>query len=287
MRITAGEKYFQALLLLAISLLCIVMMYPFIHELAVSLSSPAEASRQGIHLIPKDFSIGAYKEVFSSQEVWSGMGNSVFRTVIGTALMLIFMTIGAYPLSKKYLPHRNVYTMFIVITMFFSGGLIPTYLLVKSLHLLDTRWAMIVPCLINTFSMLILRNFFMAIPEELEESAKMDGANDIVILARIIVPLSMPILATVGLWSAVYHWNAWFDSLIYVQDSSKQVMQIYLRKLVVSNEDTALQTLMNPSVTGESIKAAVIMFVTMPILIVYPFLQKHFVKGVMVGSLKG
>lgn len=287
MHMTTGEKVFQAFLLLFISLLCLLMLYPFVHELAISLSTPAEAIRQGIHIIPLDFSIEAYREVFSSKTIWSGLGNSLFRTVIGTILMLSMMTIGAYPLSKKYLPHRNVYTMFIVITMFFSGGLIPTYLLIKSLHLIDTRWALIVPGLINTFSMMIMRNFFMGVPDELEESAKIDGANDIRILFTIVIPLSMPIMATVGLWSAVYHWNGWFDALIYIQDSSKQVLQIYLRKLVVSNEDTALQAMMSGSVTSESIKAAVIMFVTMPILIVYPFLQKYFVKGALIGSLKG
>ncbi|GAA3403394.1 carbohydrate ABC transporter permease [Paenibacillus hodogayensis] len=287
MHMTIGEKVFQAFLLLFISLLCILMLYPFVHELAVSLSTPAEAIRQGIHIIPLEFSLAAYKEVFSSKTVWSGLGNSLFRTVVGTALMLFMMTIGAYPLSKKNLPHRNVYTMFIVITMFFSGGLIPTYLLIKSLHLIDSRWALIIPGLINTFSMMIMRNFFMGVPDELEESAKIDGANDIRILFTIVVPLSMPIMATVGLWSAVYHWNGWFDALIYIQDSSKQVLQIYLRKLVVSNEDTALQAMMSGTVTSESIKAAVIMFVTMPILVIYPFLQKYFVKGALIGSLKG
>lgn len=287
MRMTAGEKWFQAVLLFVISLLCILMLYPFIHELAVSLSTPSEAIRQGIHIIPLQFSIDAYKQVFSSHDLWSGLGNSLFRTVIGTALMLFMMTIGAYPLSKKYLPHRNFYTMFIVITMFFGGGLIPTYLLIKSLHMVDSRWALVIPGLINTFSMMIMRNFFMSVPDELEESAKIDGANDIRVLFTIVVPLSMPIMATVGLWSAVYHWNAWFDALIYIQDVSKQVLQIYLRKLVVSNEDTALQTMMSASVTQESIKAAVIMFVTLPILVIYPFLQKYFVKGALIGSLKG
>lgn len=287
MRMTAGEKVFQAALLLFISLLCVAMLYPFVHELAVSFSTPTEAIRQGIHIIPLEFSADAYKQVFASADMWSGLGNSVFRTVVGTVLMLIMMTMGAYPLSKKYLPHRNFYTMFIVFTMFFSGGLIPTYLLMKSLHLVDSRWALVIPGLINTFSMMIMRNFFMGVPDELEESAKIDGANDIRILFTIVVPLSMPIMATVGLWSAVYHWNAWFDALIYIQDSTKQVLQIYLRKLVVSNEDTALQLLMNPTVTQESIKAAVIMFVTLPILIVYPFLQKYFVKGALIGSLKG
>ncbi|MBO9608596.1 MAG: carbohydrate ABC transporter permease [Paenibacillaceae bacterium] len=287
MRMTTGEKAFQVVLIVFITLLCVAMLYPFVHELAVSLSTPTEAIRQGIHIIPLEFSVDAYKQVLSSNDIWTGLYNSVFRTVVGTILMLIMMTMGAYPLSKKYLPHRSYYTMFIVITMFFSGGLIPTYLLVKNLHLVDSSWALIIPGLISTFSMMIMRNFFMGVPDELEESAKIDGANDIRILVSIVVPLSMPIMATVGLWSAVYHWNAWFDALIYIQDIKKQVLQIYLRKLVVSNEDTALQALMNQTVTQESIKAAVIMFVTLPILIVYPFLQKYFVKGALIGSLKG
>jgi len=287
MRMTTGEKAFQVVLIVFITLLCVAMLYPFVHELAVSLSTPTEAIRQGIHIIPLEFSFDAYKQVFSSHEIWTSLYNSIFRTVVGTILMLIMMTMGAYPLSKKYLPHRSYYTMFIVITMFFSGGLIPTYLLVKNLHLVDSSWALVVPGLISTFSMMIMRNFFMGVPDELEESAKIDGANDIRILVSIVVPLSMPIMATVGLWSAVYHWNAWFDALIYIQDIKKQVLQIYLRKLVVSNEDTALQALMNQTVTQESIKAAVIMFVTLPILILYPFLQKYFVKGALIGSLKG
>ncbi|WP_135551220.1 carbohydrate ABC transporter permease [Paenibacillus cymbidii] len=287
MRMTTGEKAFQVVLIVFITLLCVAMLYPFVHELAVSLSSPTEAIRQGIHIIPLEFSLDAYNQVLSSKDIWTSLYNSIFRTVVGTILMLIMMTMGAYPLSKKYLPHRSYYTMFIVITMFFSGGLIPTYLLVKNLHLVDSSWALIIPGLISTFSMMIMRNFFMGVPEELEESAKIDGANDIRILVSIVVPLSMPIMATVGLWSAVYHWNAWFDALIYIQDIKKQVLQIYLRKLVVSNEDTALQALMNQTVTQESIKAAVIMFVTLPILIVYPFLQKYFVKGALIGSLKG
>ena len=197
------------------------------------------------------------------------------------------MAMGAYPLSRKYLPHRNFYTMFIVVTMFFGGGLIPSYLLIKSLGLIDSRWVLIIPGLISTFSLLILRNFFMGIPEELEDSAKIDGANDMRILFGIIIPLSKPVLATLALWAAVSHWNAWFDALLYLQDQSKVVLQLFLRRLVISAEgDPMLQA--NPQQEApETLKAAVIMFTALPILVVYPFLQRYFVKGILVGSLKG
>ncbi|MNI39980.1 Inner membrane ABC transporter permease protein YcjP [compost metagenome] len=201
------------------------------------------------------------------------------------------MTLGAYALSKKYLPHRNFYTMLIVLTMFFSGGLIPTFLLIKSIGLYDTRWALIIPGLINTFYMIIMRNFFMELPQELEDSAKIDGANDIQILARIVVPVSKPILATIGLWVAVHHWNEWFQALIYIQDQSKIVLQILLRRLIVENDDLQMRELMSQAtedeVVAETVKSAVLMIATIPILVVYPFIQKYFVKGIMVGSLKG
>jgi len=204
------------------------------------------------------------------------------------------MVCAAYPLSKKHLPHRNGYTSFFVATIFFSGGLIPNYLLIKSLGLLDNRLVYILPGAVAIFSMLIIRNFFMAIPGELEESARMDGAGDWRILFVIIIPVSMPVLATVGLWAAVAHWNSWFDSMIYINDPDKQVMQIYLRRLVVEASDTEMRKLLSQTdqdmgieITPETIKAAALMVTITPILLVYPFLQKYFVKGVMVGSLKG
>ena len=217
------------------------------------------------------------------------LSNSVFRTVIGTFLMVAVMSAAAYPLSKKGLPHRKFFTLLIVITMFFSGGLLPSYLLVQNIGLLDSRWALILPCLINTFWLIIIRNFFIALPDEIEESARIDGANDIHIFVRIVLPVSMPIIATMILFSAVYHWNAWFDALLYMQNPMLLVLQIYLRRLIVSQDDSMiLQALMSTTPPPEqSVKAAVLVFTTMPILIVYPFLQKHFTKGILMGSVKG
>ncbi|MBO9610940.1 MAG: carbohydrate ABC transporter permease [Paenibacillaceae bacterium] len=290
-RMTTGEKAFQTLLIAALVLMCVSMLYPFLQTLAISFSTPKEAMRYGMHLFPREATLDAYLQTFKSHGIWTGFGNTVFRTVVGTLLSLAMMTLGAYPLSKKYLPDRTLYTMLIVFTMFFSGGLIPTYLLIKSVGLMDSRLVYIVPVLINTFWMLILRNFFMNIPEELEDSAKIDGANDIRILVSLVVPLSKPILATLALWSAVDHWNRWFDALLYIQDSSKIVAQIFLRRLVVDNMDQELRQLMDnaagQTVLPETVKAAVLMVTTAPILFIYPFLQKYFVKGIYVGSLKG
>ncbi|NOU69447.1 ABC transporter permease subunit [Paenibacillus sp. LMG 31461] len=291
-KMTVGERLFQLVLVAFISLMCAAMMYPFIHVLALSLSSYEESLRPGIHLYPRGWSLDAYKRTFASGDIFIAMGNSVFRTVVGTALSIFAMALGAYPLSKKYLPHRAFYTTFIVFTMFFSGGLIPSYLLIKALGLMDSRWVLIIPTLFSTFTMFIMRNFFMSIPAELEESARMDGANDVRILLTIIMPLSKPILATVALWTAVAHWNAWFDALLYISDHYKMVLQLYLRKLIIENQEQAMQTIMLQTTgdsrpTPETIKAAVLMIATVPIVIVYPFLQKYFVKGIMVGSLKG
>ena len=218
MKISYGEKVFQVFLIGSITLLSICMIYPFIHILSISFSTSAEALRPGMHWYPQEISLFAWNRVFTDSHIWLALGNTVFRTVVGTFLTLLIMSMGAYPLAKKHLPHRSFYMMFIVITMFFSGGLIPSYLLIKSLGLIDSRWALIVPGLISTYSLLILRNFFMGIPEELEDSAKIDGASDLRILFTLVLPLSKPVLATLGLWSAVGHWNAWFDALIYLQD---------------------------------------------------------------------
>ncbi|NOU88311.1 ABC transporter permease subunit [Paenibacillus sp. LMG 31460] len=290
-RTSKAELIFQYANLAAITLLCVSVLYPFIHVLSVSLSTPAEAVRPGIHLYPKAFTFSAYEQALQTKGIWMGYYNTIFRTVVGTILSLIIMTMGAYALSKKYLPHRGFYTMFIVITMFFSGGLIPLFLLVKGLGLYDSLWALIIPGLINTFYMLIMRNFFFGIPQELEDSAKMDGAHDFQILFRIILPLSKPILATIGLWLAVHHWNEWFQGLIYIQDQSKLVLQIYLRRLIVESSDLETKQLMDQAsdqeVVAESIKSAVLMIATLPILVVYPFIQKYFVKGALVGSVKG
>lgn len=290
MKPSKGSQAFQAVLIAFMTMLCIIMLYPFVHMLSISFSTPAEALRMGIHLYPREVSFYAWERVLTRDDIWIGFGNSVFRTVVGTACSIVFMSMGAYPLSRKYLPHRNLFTMLIVFTMFFSGGLIPTYFLIKNVGLIDSRLVYIIPGLVSTFSMLILRNFFQAIPEELEDSAKIDGANDLRILFQIIMPLSLPVLATLSLWSAVGHWNAWFDAVLYIQDPNKQVLTTFLRRVVITGEDLSIfSTASRGAALGfaEPIKAATLMFTALPIIVVYPFLQKYFVKGTMVGSLKG
>lgn len=288
---TTGEKWFQVFAVLLIFCMCVGFVYPFLHVLAISFSTPVEALRPGVHLYPQEFSLEAYRKAISSSQIWYGFRNSIFRTVVGTALSVFVMVMAAYPLSKKFLPDRRFFTLFIVFTMFFGGGLIPTYMLVKSLGLYDSIWVYIIPSMFSTFSLLILRNFFIGVPQELEDSARIDGANDIRILFAIVLPISAPVIATITLWAAVRYWNEWFQALIYVQDQTKIVLQIYLRKLVVENQDMELRMLMSQqpgqeTVTPETVKAAVLMIITGPIIIVYPFLQKYFVKGTMIGSLK-
>jgi putative aldouronate transport system permease protein len=289
MKPSVGENLFQFVLIAFISLLCLVMIYPFIHIASVSLSGPAEATRMGFHLFPRDIDFFGWQQVISQKKIWWGFGNSAFRTVAGTLLTLVAMSMCAYPLSRKTLPHRSFYTMIILFTMFFGGGLIPGYLLIKELNMIDSRWVYIVPGLVPTFSMLVLRNFFMSIPQEVEESARIDGANDIRVLISIVLPLSTPVLATLALWTAVGHWNAWFDAVLYISDQKKQVLQFFLREIVILNTD---KETFGSAITGNykyetAIKAATVMFAVIPILVVYPFLQKYFVKGTMIGSLKG
>jgi len=203
------------------------------------------------------------------------------------------MVITAYPLSKPYMPGRNYFTMFAVFTMFFSGGLIPSYILVANwLSLYDTIWALVLPGMMSTFSMLIVRNYFMTIPESLTESARMDGASEWLILFFILLPMAKPILMTVMLWGIVGHWNAWFDSLIYTKTPEKFMLQLILRKIII---DTAPQFTVytvfiderRNAPNAEAVKMATIIVSTTPILMIYPFIQKHFVKGIIIGSLKG
>jgi len=287
-----GEKSFDTGNVLLLSMFAFTAVYPFLDVLILSLSSPAAANQYGLRLWPSEITFEGYKTVFANPYIWTGYFNTIVRTVFGTMMNVLFTVLCAYPLSKKYLPSRGVYTSIIVFTMFFSGGLIPNYLLMKGLGLLDNRLVLILPGLISAFTMIVVRNFFMSLPEEVEESAKIDGANDIGILFRIVLPVSLPIVATISLWYAVAHWNAWFDSLLYLTDPKKIVLGNVLRKIVIEGS-SQFQSFEQASgdhqmlVTPDVIKAATIMVATIPIICVYPFIQKYFVKGVMVGSLKG
>jgi putative aldouronate transport system permease protein len=247
----------------------------------------------GLSLIPTEITFEGYARVFRNQFIIAGFKNTIVRVILGSALTITATIMTAYPLSKKYFPNRNFWTGFVIFTMFFSGGLIPSYILVRSLGLMNTVWALTIPGLISTYSMIIMRNFFMSIPVEMEESARIDGANDFSILVRIIVPVSGPIIATVLLWTMVGHWNAWFDSLIYISSPLKHVVMQILRRIVMEGtvmlmEQTNFsQATDTYSVNLDALKAATTMVVSLPIILVYPFLQKYFVKGIMIGSLKG
>ena len=232
--------------------------------------------------------------MIDNRYIWLGYKNTLIRTVAGTVLQLFFTSMGAYVLSKKFFPHRTFWTFFIVFTMFFSGGLIPTYLVVKNLGLLDTYAAMILPGFISAYNMVIMRNYFQSLPEEIEESCLIDGAGRFRIFMQIVLPLSKPILATVALWLVVGHWNSWFDVLIYISDDTKFTLQIVLRRIIITGSKEILDTSaaanaaeMESVVSSEGLKAACIFVTTLPILCAYPFVQKFFVKGIMIGSLKG
>ncbi len=275
-------------------LFSLTILFPFVNLLAVSFTHGSSAYLSNVMLWPRPFSTKSYEALFADSSLFYGYYNTIFRTVVGTAATLMVLLCAAYPLSKKYLPHRTFYTSIFVFTIFFSGGLIPTYLLVRSLRLIDNRLVFILSELAPAFSLLIMRNFLMTIPAEIEDSARIDGANEFVVLFRIITPMCLPVIATIGLWSAVAHWNSWLDSLIYIRDQEKHVLQIWLRRIVVTATDTftieaeqAFDEAQLRPVRPETLNSAAIFVAIAPILAVYPFIQKYFVKGVIVGSLKG
>lgn len=291
MRLSNGERLFQIANYALLALLGAMTIYPLWDVVRVSFSTPAEASRMTFALWPGVVSLDAYRHVLNNEFIWIGYGNTVFRMALGVAVQMALIVTVAYPLAKRTLPHRTGITLLIVFTMFFSGGLIPEYLLVQQyLRLGNTIWALVLPGAINTFAMLVVRNYFMALPAELEESAKMDGGGDFRILFQIAVPLSVPILVTVGLWGLVWHWNAWFDALIYISDGNRYPLQMILRKIVIDASpmfDGSGARDVKVNVAAETIKAASIVVATVPVVLIYPFIQKYFIQGVLVGSLKG
>ena len=289
------DKIFDVFNYIILGLLAFSTLYPFLAIIATSLSSPAEASKAGIMLIPKQPTFSAYVSIFKNEYLVLGFRNTIIRTVLGTLVNVLLTVMAAYPLSKKDLPLRNFWTSIIVFTMFFSSGLIPNYILVNSLGLTNKIWALILPGAIDTFSLIIVRNYFMSLPDALEESAKLDGADDIRILFQIILPVSASIVATITLWYSVAHWNAWFDALIYITKDNLIVLQVLLRKMVIEGSAQYMGLMgragdmmaKDTTPTPDIIKSAVIMVSSAPIIMVYPFVQKYFIQGIMVGSLKG
>jgi len=274
--------YSTLLLLSAITIL------PFMQVITISLSPASVVYSFGQHLIPTKIDLDGYKKIFEYKLIWSSYLNTILRTGTATILALLLYVTGAYPLSKKHLPNRKVWTTIIIFTMYFSGGLIPNYLLIKNLGLYNTMGALVLPGVVSTFTLIIVRNFFMTVPQEIEESAKMDGANDVYILYKIIIPLSFPIIACAALWSAVANWNAWYDCMLYIKDQKKYVLQYVLRQILLEGQTVDVQQEGQAvGVNTETMKMATLIAATLPIICTYPFLQKYFVKGMLVGSVKG
>lgn len=291
-RKTASEKAFDYVLYFLLALIVLITIYPFWNQVVLSMSTDESAYSSGVLLFPSSFSFNSYHLVFQYKPLWIGYGNTILRTVLGVVLSLFFTTLTAYPLSKKDLPFNRAVTAYILFTMLFGGGLIPNYLLIKKLGMYDTIWALVIPGLIGAFNVFIIRNFFRSLPESLEESARIDGAGYFLIFRKIIIPLSTPVLATVALWVAVGHWNAWFDSMIYISDPNKQVLQIVLRKIIIENNANDINTIIykmgsTTQYSGRQLQATIIMFSIIPMIAVYPFVQKYFVKGIMLGAIKG
>lgn len=273
----------------SVALLCLTIILPFWNLISISVTPKSEVSIS-FQWMPAKVDWGAWKMVLGSQFIWSSLKNTIVRTVLGTVIAMLLQASYAYPLSRDDFSKKRFFQAIILITMFFSGGMIPGYLNVSNLGLIDTIWALVLPGAMSAFNIILLKNFFSQIPKSLTEAAIIDGANDAYIFFKIILPLSKPILATVGLWTMVGQWNSWFDCLLYINDRSKYVLQIMLRELQTNVAALNMGGAgIDPSSAPPSaaLVAASSLFVILPIVCVYPFLQKYFVKGIMVGGVKG
>lgn len=274
-------------------LIAFATLLPFLIIIRTSISPPEEImlNTGGIFSIPANATLEYYKYILrANSPITRALGVTIFRTVLGTSVNLCFTTLTAYALSKRYVPGMNSIMKIFFFTMLFSGGMIPTYLVVRSLHLTNTIWALILPGAMSVYNMIIMRTFFRSIPEEIEESAKIDGCPDLLVLIKIVLPLSLPVLASVGLFYAVWHWNSFFDAVIYITERKLWPMQLLLREILLSSSVSELDiqaTLAEAVPPPQALIATTIIITSLPIICVYPFLQKHFVKGVMIGSIKG
>jgi putative aldouronate transport system permease protein len=290
---TLGEKIFYFFNTLFMIFMIIITLYPMLYVLFASVSdSDSIMKYTGPLLKPIGFTFAAYKRVFQNPMVSISFFNSVFIVVIGTTINIFMTSITAYILSRKNFYIKNFMMVIIVITMYFSGGLVPQYLNIRSLGMIDSYWALTLPVAISAYNMIIMRTAFLAIPDSLEESAKLDGARHIDILFKIILPLSLPTVAVMILFYGVGHWNSWFSAMIYIKTRDKFPMQLILREILILNDTAGAGMQQDTSIgdvekIGETIKYALIIVSTMPILLIYPFLQKYFVNGVMIGALKG
>ncbi|MBW7454315.1 carbohydrate ABC transporter permease [Paenibacillus sepulcri] len=296
-KVSLGSRTFDAINIFIMLLILVVVLYPILNIIATSLSSARYISSGSLTIWPRGFTTQAYVDVFHDALIYKGYMNSILYAVGSTGIMLLFTSLLAYPLTVPGFAGKKFITIFLMITMFFSGGLIPTYLLMRSMHLLNTVWVMILPGAVGAYNVFLFRIFFLNVPAELKESAVIDGANDFVVLFRIILPLSKALLATFALFGLVGSWNSWFEALIYLKDQDKYPLQMILRNYLFTMDTSAIQgrvgagnIAINSSGTAldpKAIRMSVIIITMFPIMVIYPFFQKHFTKGVLVGAIKG
>jgi len=288
---TIGSRIFDVFNVIFLVSFAAVTVIPFIYIIGTSFATQAEIAQRSFFLIPRTFQLDSYKYILSSRTLPQAMWVSVWTTMLGTLVSMLLTMTFAYPLSKKYLVGRNPMLILITFTLVFSGGMIPTYLNVRNLGLLNSYWALILPGAIGTWSLIVVKNFFQALPLELEESAKIDGASDLTVFIKIVLPISTAVIATFSLFYAVGYWNAFRPALLYIPSRpEKWPLQLILRNIVMLSAGRIDDANFDPGMIlppTESIRNAVIVFATVPILCVYPFLQKHFTKGVLIGAIKG
>lgn len=290
---TISSRIANFIIYLLLALSALTCLLPLLNTVAVSFSDKAAAMSGQVFLWPVNPTLASYRAILEDQQFFRSFWNSIVRVVVGGTVNVVLTILMAYPLSKspKYFPQKNIYMWFVVFCMLFNGGLIPTYLLIYNLHIMDTIWALVLPGAVPVFNVIILMNFFKGIPDELDEAARIDGANPWIIMIRIFVPLAIPSIATITLFSIVGHWNAFFDGMIYINTRAKIPLQTYLQSLMVEIRDTTNMTpdeikRMN-EMSSRAFNAAKVFVAMVPVLVVYPFLQKYFVSGLVMGSVKG
>jgi len=296
MKRSNGEKIFNVLNIVFMLVLCTVTIYPYLNQLAISFNRGMDTMRGGITIFPREFTLENYKAVFGNSDIVSAAAISITRVLFATALALTVTFSCAYGLTRRGLPYRREITLFLMIPAYISAGMIPVYILYRYLHLINSYFVYILPTAFTFYNMIILRSFLQELPASIEESAKIDGANEIQIMWKIILPMSLPVLATVTLWVSVRAWNDWTTTLMYITDKDLFTLQYLMMRLVKESETAeqmAIQASMNKGAdvmvskpTSESVTAATLIVTTLPIIMVYPFLQKYFIKGVILGAVK-
>lgn len=283
---STGVRIFGVANIILLTMIGFVTLYPMLNMLFISFSSVDEVVKSGgMMLYPKSFDLSYYQYVFKNAGLLPALNSTLFITVVGTTVNLVLTSVGAYVLAEKELPGRNFFTALILFTMFFNGGLIPTYIVVQKLHLVDSLWALILPTAVSTFNLILARNFFTSVPISLKESARIDGASELRILISIMIPLSMPILATLSLFYGVGHWNEYTNAVIYINNPNIAPLQVLIKAMYSNSVTQSDSTNLAPP--PDTIRCATVVLATLPIICVYPFLQRYFVQGVMIGSVKG